>query len=78
MKLPFHAILLIVLILGAADTVSAQSLDVPQAAVSMTSSASTPLWAAWTDGIIGNRDRMIQATAIAIAIGIFILTRSTK
>jgi hypothetical protein len=49
-------------------------VSVPQQViVSTTAAPPAPLWAAWTDGILGNRDRMIQFTAVIIAIGIFIL-----
>jgi hypothetical protein len=46
--------------------------------VSQAAARPAPLYAAWTDSIIGNRSRMIQVGTVVIVIAIFILTRSTK
>jgi hypothetical protein len=40
--------------------------------------AATPLFAGITDGIIGNRSRMIQTAFIGFAIGVFILMTATR
>ncbi len=53
---------------------------VPQPAACNSTSQSTgrPLFAGFTDGIIGNRSQMIQAAFIAFAIGVFILMTATR
>ena len=40
--------------------------------------AATPLFAGMTDGIIGNRSKMIQTAFIGFAIGVFILMTATR
>jgi hypothetical protein len=41
-------------------------------------SKAIPLFAGLTDGIVGNRSRMIQAAFVAFAIGVFILMTATR
>jgi hypothetical protein len=62
---------------GPAGVVSAASVAGPNPT---TIAASGPqqcpaLWAGFLQGILGNRTRMIQTAIVAVALGIFILSR---
>lgn len=56
---------------------SARALE-PPITVAPIAKQTAPLPAAATDGILGNRSRMVQVTFIAFAIGVAILVTATR
>jgi hypothetical protein len=56
---------------GVSQPAACSSAAIPQ-------SISITLFAGLTDGIVGNRSRMIQAAFVAFAIGVFILMTATR